>query len=147
MKRKRSRMAALKPVVQRDRTGCGIASVAVIVRLRYSQAKAMAGKLGIRVDDPRLWSTTTHVRRMLRHCGVRLGVREVPFRSWDALPDVALLAIKWHLESGVPFWHWVVFVRENGEASVFDPKRSLRRHRRTDFGRIKPKWYIAVLNR
>jgi len=37
-----------------------------------------------------------------------------------------------------------VFVREGGEASVLDSKRSLRHHRRTDFGRMRPKWYIPV---
>lgn len=87
----------MKPVVQLERTGCGIAAAA-----------------------------------------------ERPFRGWDRLPDLALLSIKWHLESGTPFWHWVVFARENGHARVFDSKKSLKRHVRTDFGRMNPKWYIAV---
>lgn len=147
MKRSRPWKTALKPVIQLDRTGCGIASVAAIAGLSYPQAKAIAGKLGICVSDPQLWSSTKHVRRMLRYCGVRLGAREVPFRSWSALPDLALLSIKWHLESDVPCWHWVVFVRQYGVAGVLDPKRSLRNHRRMDFGRIKPKWYIPVSGR
>jgi hypothetical protein len=54
------------------------------------------------------------------------------------------LAIKWHLETGRPFWHWVVFVREDGRPRVLDSKQSLRTHVRADFGRIKPKWYIRI---
>jgi hypothetical protein len=32
------------------------------------------------------------------------------------------------------FRHWVVFVRDDGGARVLDPKKSLRRHVRTDSG-------------
>lgn len=134
----------LKPVIQRERTGCGIASVAALAGLTYAQAKAAAAGLGIYASDPRLWSDTAHVRRLLRHCGLRAGAREVPFRSWDTLPQLAIMAIKWHLEHGAPCWHWVVFVRDADAAYVLDPKRGLRSNRRSDFGRIKPKWYIPV---
>jgi hypothetical protein len=60
------------------------------------------------------------------------------------LPPIALLAIKWHLEKNRPFWHWVVFLRDQRGTRVLDPKKNLRHHTRTDFGRIKPKWFIAV---
>lgn len=135
----------MKPVIQLERTGCGIASVAAITGLSYPQTKALARGLGISAGDPCLWSKTAHVRRLLRHCGVHTDARERPFKSWDTLPDIALLSLKWHLERGVPFWHWVVFVREHGVACVLDPKRGLRANRRTDFGRMKPKWYIRVV--
>jgi hypothetical protein len=134
----------MKPVVQLERTGCGIASVAAIAGLSYQRAKAIANALGVRADDKALWSDTAHVRRLLRHVGVSAGPRELPFRSWEALPDLALLSAKWHREQGRPFWHWVVFVRDGGQAYVLDSKKSLRSHRRTDFGRIKPKWFIPV---
>lgn len=134
----------MKPVIQLEPTGCGIASVAAIAGVSYPRAKSVANSLGISADDRRLWSETAHVRKLLRHFGLRTGTTEMPFHSWDRLPNLALLSIKWHLENGRPFWHWVVFVRENGRACVLDPKRSLRRHTRTDFGRMKPKWYIRV---
>lgn len=57
---------------------------------------------------------------------------------------VALLATKWHLEHGRPFWHWAVFRRGQQGAVVFDPKRALRSNTRTNFGRIRPKWFIAI---
>jgi hypothetical protein len=126
------------------RAGCGIATVSAIVGLSYPEVKSVANSLGIFAHDECLWSETAHVRMLLNHFGVRTGSREVPFRSWDSLPDIALLAIKWHLENGRPYWHWVVFVRENGQSFVLDSKKSLRTNRRTDFGRMKPKWYISV---
>jgi hypothetical protein len=41
----------------------------------------------------------------------------------------------------------VVFVREGGDAFVLDSKKALRTNRRTDFGRMKPKWFIPVAQR
>jgi len=134
----------MKPVVQLERTGCGIASVAAIAGLSYPKAKSIANSLGIYAHDERLWSKTVHVRKLLKHLGIKSGSREIPFRSWEALPDLALLSIKWHLEKGRPYWHWVVFVRDNGRSCVLDPKKSLQTNRRTDFGRMKPKWYIPL---
>lgn len=133
-----------KPVVQLERTGCGIASTAAIVDLSYPEMKSIANSLGIFAHDESLWSDTSHVRKLLGHLGVRTNSREVPFHSWEALPDLALLSIKWHLEKGRPYWHWAVFVREYGQSYVLDSKMNLRTNLRTDFGRMKPKWYIPV---
>ena len=135
---------AVRPVVQLDRTGCGIAASAAIAGLGYREAKSIAKSIGIRVEDEALWSNTAHVRRLLRRLGIRARAGETPFRSWRALPDLALLSTKWHLERGRPYWHWVVFVRDGSGAYVLDSKKALSRHCRTDFGRIKPKWFIPV---
>jgi hypothetical protein len=37
-----------------------------------------------------------------------------------------------------------VFVRTHERAYVLDSTSALKRHVRTDFGRMKPKWFIAV---
>ena len=134
----------MKPVIQLERTGCGIASVSAVVGLSYQKVKSIANSMGIFTHDESLWSETAHVRKLLNHFGITTGFREIPFRSWESLPDLALLAIKWHLENGRSYWHWVVFVRVNGISYVLDSKKSLRTNRRTDFGRMKPKWYIPV---
>jgi len=136
----------MKPVVQLEPTGCGIASVAAIAGLSYARTKAIARSLGISAQDERLWSGTAHVRKILDHLGLKTGRSERPFRSWESLPDLALLSTKWHLDKGRPFWHWVVFARDDRGARVLDPKKSLRRHARTDFGRIKPKWFIPIVD-
>jgi hypothetical protein len=133
-----------KPVVQLEYTGCGIASAAAIVGLSYPEMKSIANFLGIFAHDESLWSDTSHVRKLLRHLGVRANSSEVPFLSWAALPDLALLSMKWHREKGRPYWHWAVFVRENRQSYVLDSKKSLRTNLRIDFGRMRPKWYIPV---
>lgn len=134
----------MKPVVQRERTGCGLASVATVAGVSYRHTQCVANRLGIFADDQRLWSETGHVRRLLRQYGIRAAKTEVRFVSWQTLPDLALLAIKWHKKRGRAFWHWVVFWRGPKEAVVLDPKRALRTNRRRDFGRMRPKWFIAL---
>ena len=136
--------APAQAVLQEETTGCAIASAAAIAGTSYAAAKRAANGLGIFAGDARLWSDTAHMRRLLNHYGFRAVTKEVPFRSFDALPDLALLAIKWHVERKRPLWHWVVFARGAKGAYVLDSKKSLRRHRRTDFGRMKPKWFIEV---
>ncbi len=134
----------MKSVVQLERTGCGIASMAALAGVSYAQAKRAANRLGISVDDPKLWSETGHVRRLLEKYGFRSARTEVLFTSWEVLPDLALLAIKWHKERGCVFWHWVVFWRGPLGPVVLDSNRALRRHVRTDFSCMKPKWWIAL---
>ncbi len=132
------------PVVQMDRTGCGIAACAALSDRSYREMKAIADTLGISVTDDLLWSEPAYIRKLLERVGLKAAPGELPFHSWESLPDLALLSVKWHQVKGRPFWHWVVFVREKGQAFVLDSKKSLRTHRRTDFGRMKPRWYIRV---
>jgi hypothetical protein len=134
----------MKAVVQEDRTGCGIASVAALAQEKYRTVKRVAGQLGISTADSRLWSDTRHIRTLLRRFGIKAAPTEEAFVSWEALPDRALLAIKWHREETGPAWHWVVFARDESGSVVLDSKRGLRSNRRTDFGRMKPKWFIRV---
>jgi triphosphoribosyl-dephospho-CoA synthetase len=69
----------MKPVVQLERTGCGIASVAALAGVSYRQAQRVANRLGIFAGDSRLWSETHHVRRLLKEYGIRSASTEVPF--------------------------------------------------------------------
>jgi len=134
----------MKPIVQLERTGCGIAAVATLAGASYRETQRLADRLGISADDSMLWSGTRYVRRMLLEYEIQSASTEVPFTSWEALPDLALLAVKWHKERGRAFWHWVVFSRGSDGPVVLDSKRSLRNHKRTDFGRMKPKWFTPV---
>ncbi|MBI4003125.1 MAG: hypothetical protein HY348_15250 [Nitrospira defluvii] len=134
----------MKAVVQEERTGCGIAAVAAIAGVSYARAKAVAASLGISAQDRKLWSETKDVRRLLAELGFRAAGATRPFRSWSELPDCALLAIKWHVEEGRPFWHWVLFVRELDQQYVLDSKATLKTSVRTDFGRMKPAWFLSV---
>ena len=130
--------------MQEERTGCGIACVATIAGISYQEAKQRAGDLGICSTDHALWSDTKYVRRLLANLGWNTGPEELPFTGWDFLPDHALLAIRWRLVQAKPCWHWVVFVRENGEGVVLDSKKNLKHNRRIDFYRMHPQWCIPV---
>ena len=132
------------PVVQLERTGCGISAVAALAGRSYPEMKSIADTLDIFADDKSLWSDTSHIRRLLDYVGLIADPGEVPFRSWESLPDLALLAIKWHQGKDRSFWHWVVFVRENGQPFVLDSKEGLRNNIRTDFGRMRARWSIRV---
>ena len=110
----------LKPVIQEESTGCGIAAVANILGKTYAQMKAIANAMGIYAMDTSLWSDTQYVRRMLASAGVATSADEIPFTSWDALPDLALLSIKHHREGDKDFWHWVGFKRVGGQPVVLD---------------------------
>lgn len=134
----------MKPVIQREKSGCGIATSATIAGVTYSQAKLVASGLGIHAAENPRGLGISDVRALLGRLGVRLSTHEALFVSWDKLPDTALLAIKWSLNKGVPCWHWVTFIREGSSSYVLDPKRALRSNIRTDFGRMRPKWFIAV---
>ena len=134
----------MRPVVQEEPTGCGIAAVAAVAGVSYARAKRVAASLGIHTADSKLWSDTKYVRRLLIRFGARPASSIRAFRSWDSLPDRALLAIKWRQEGGSAYWHWVVFTRENRRAYVLDSKKSLKVQQRTDFGRMKPKWFLPL---
>ncbi len=134
----------MEPVVQEEATGCGIASAAAIAGISYQEAKAIANSIGIHAEDQFLWSDPQHVRKLLAQLGIETGKNEKQFQGWASLPSCALLSTKWHLENGKPYWHWAVFVRKEGKQYVLDSKKALKTNVRTDFGRIKPKWFIEV---
>ena len=136
----------MKPVIQEEVTGCGIASVANILGKTYSEMRESANSMGIYATDESLWSDTHYVREMLISFGVKTSDTELPFQSWDDLPDLALLSIKHYTENNKDFWHWVVFRRENSESFVLDSASYLTSNKRIDFNEMYPKWYIEVKN-
>lgn len=136
---------SFEPVIQEETTGCGIASVANILGKTYAEMKQIANAMGIYADDESLWSDTRHVRTMLSRFEVTTSQQEQSFESWEALPDLALLAIKHHQEMGRNFWHWVVFIRQQDRAFVLDSASYLASNVRTDFDEMTPKWFIEVV--
>jgi hypothetical protein len=131
-------------VIQEEKTGCAIASSAAIAGISYEEARKIANGMGIYAEDSGLWTETNYIRSLLAKLRVKADNKEILFTNWESLPNCALLSIKWHLENGKPYWHWVVFVREGDRTYVLDSKKSLKSNIRTDFGRMKPKWYIEV---
>lgn len=134
----------LKPVIQEESTGCGIAAAACILGKSYAQMKSQANAMGIHASDSSLWSDTHSVRRLLGSANVICDAQEQPFESWSELPDLALLAIKHHQKDGKNFWHWAVFCRTDTHMCVLDSASYLPSHIRTDFAAMQPKWFIGV---
>ena len=134
----------MNPIIQEEMTGCAIASSAAIAGISYNDARAIANGIGIYAEDTALWSETNYIRKLLSELGIKTGSKEIPFTDWKSVPNCALLSIKWHAVHGKPYWHWVVFVREGGRSYVLDSKKTLTTNIRTDFGRMKPQWYIEV---
>lgn len=131
-------------IQQEEPTGCGIASTAVLAGVTYQEAKKKANKLGIYADDKALWSETDYIRRLLLQFHIKADRKETTFNNWNDLPNLALLAINWHLEEGKPYWHWVVFVRESDNEYILDSSLKLENPMRTDLSNIQPKWYITI---
>ena len=133
-------------IIQEEATGCGIASVANIIGRSYAEVKAKANLMGIYAEDVTLYSDTGYVRRLLHEYGVKASSTETSFDSWEGLPDKALLAIKYHKEDDLYFWHWVVFKRSNGKSVVLDSAAYLEQNERTDFEVMEPQWFIEISN-
>ena len=134
----------VKTIVQEEATGCGLACVAMLAGQTYQEVKILANRLGIFAEDRNLWSETHYVRRLLGEYRIGCALAETPFSRWDALPELALLATKYHLEEGRPFWHWAVFSREADGLVVHDPATYLSRNRRTDLDAIAPRWFLEI---
>ena len=132
------------PVIQEEQTGYGLACVAMLTGESYQAVRETAAGLGIFASDEALYSDTAYVRRLLEHYAIQAGPGEMPFTTWEDLPDCALVATKHHYENGRPFWHWAVFVREAEGAAVLDPAPHLSNNRRTDWAAIAPAWFIPV---
>ena len=144
MEKQDIKMVNLNPIRQEEQTGCGIASVSNLLGLSYQEVKAQANQLGIFADDTKLFSDTGYVRTLLAQYKIKTDMKETPFTRWEALPDIALLAIKYYEEAGKGFWHWVVFKRLDGQDYVLDTSQSLTSHLRQDFENMHPKWFIPV---
>ena len=122
----------MKPVVQLERTGCGIASVAALAGVSYRQAQRVA--IGSAFSPIMLWSETGS--QAATEYGIRSARIEMP--SLHGRPCRILPCSPSNgTEKGCLFG-WCF-----GEdwACRLD---AIRRHVRTDFGRINPKWCISV---
>ena len=84
----------MKPVVQEEKTGCGLACVATLAEVSYAAVKKSAHNQGISAADPKLWSDTDYIRKLCTTLGIKVAKSENSFQSWEKLPKCALLAIK-----------------------------------------------------
>ncbi len=52
----------MNTVIQQEKTGCGLACIAMLAGKSYDDVKRKANSLGIFSEDEKLWSTTDYVR-------------------------------------------------------------------------------------
>lgn len=133
----------IRRVKQDDRTGCGIACIAIITGESYERIRSLAiNELRFSEDGP-FYTQVSHLKILASKFGIELPQRIRKFKNWESLPDVAIVAINYCKESHT--WHWVVYRREKDSQYVIDPKKSVKSNKRTDFGRMKPKWFLPVI--
>ncbi|MGO1070010.1 hypothetical protein [Lysobacter sp. CA199] len=140
--------------LQQDRSGCGLACVAMLAGIGYAQARNLARALGIGPKPYRYrvgaglrnaregyLTNARQLQRMLRLLGPRTG-DERAVTGWDECDGDGIVAI--NHDPIDDRWHWVVFLRQNTGAWVLDPNPRVRSDRRTDFGRMRPARFIPV---
>ena len=69
----------MKPVIQEDRTGCGLASVATLAGVSYQHVKTVEGQLGIDVKDAKPWSDTQYFQKVLTSYGLSVSTQTTTF--------------------------------------------------------------------
>lgn len=144
-----------RPMLQRrlqhDRTGCGLACVAMLAGIGYAQARTLARALAI---GPRArpagagprsagegWRTDARqLRRMLAVLRIGSGA-ERRVGAWRECDGDGLVAINARADGT---WHWVVYLHDAHAPCVLDPNPRVRRDRRRDFGRMRPSRYVPV---
>ncbi|MEH6418676.1 hypothetical protein [Pseudomonas sp. CGJS7] len=144
----------LQRQLQQDRSGCGLACVAMLAGIGYAQARTLARALdigpkpyrhrvgaGVRSAPDGYFTDARQLRRMLRVLGLAAGA-ERTVSDWRECDGDGIVAIN-HDPSN-DRWHWDVHLRDAGSACVLDPNARVRSERRTDFGRMRPVRFIPV---
>lgn len=129
---------------QHDATDCGLACVAMLAKVSVDDVKRKARDLFNWADENDFSTEGPELRKLLNFYKIQTAKRLVPFNGWDKLPSLCILAINYHEMDET--WHWVIFERKDGEKSVTDPNSYVKANKRTDFGRMKPKWYLKIYN-
>ena len=135
------RKTVMKRIIQKDSSGCGLACIAMIAGISYRQVRKWSTKIGCSKDGH--FDTDASDLRELASCSkIALASRKRQFRSWDKIPHKSIVAINYMEKTDS--WHWVVFARDGDRKYVLDPKPSIKSDQRTDFWRMKGKWFLPV---
>lgn len=103
----------LRRVVQEDEDGCGLACIAMLLGVSYSEAKALC-------SHSRTGKTWTHeLRAALRRYGVRTAewLEPIDEPTLPSLLGIAILQSNYDPDEG---WHWAIWDGLVGR--ILDPK-------------------------
>lgn len=124
----------MRRVIQEDTTGCGLACIAMLSGRKYKDVRQIALN-ELEFNDGGEFYTGTRDLVYLGQCfSLKIGKRLRKFKSFDLLPNKAILAINYKEKSDT--WHSVVFHRTHKEQYVLDPKKSIKTSKRIDLLRI-----------
>jgi len=98
-------------------------------------------------EDGDFYTNASELRALSSEFNVTLGKRMSKFTSWSNIPDKAIVAINYREGEDGASWHWVVFCRNKNNEFFIDPKKAIKTHKRTDFGRVKVKWYLPIIKK
>lgn len=143
----------IRRALQHDRSGCGLACVAMLAGIGYAQARTLARALhigprpyryragaGVRTARAGWLTDARQLRRML--AVLRIATRaEREVDDWSQCDGDGLVAIN-PRDDGT--WHWVVYLHGEGSPHVLDPNPRVRRERRRDFGRMRPARFVPL---
>ena len=133
----------MRIVKQDDPTGCGIACIAMLAGTDYSSVKELAVKQIEFDNSVTFYTDTNDLKKLGKNFNIELGEQR-DFKSFQELPEIAILAINYNKNS--ERWHWVVYRRNSNDEFVCDPRKTIKTDKRRDFGRIKAKWFVPVTN-
>ena len=133
----------IRRIVQRDATGCGLACVAMLSKVSYSEAKALAATLGFAPKKRSYYTESWQLRQLLKDLGVR-SQRGRRVSHWSSIGSLSIVGINPTVRRGHTYWHWVVYVPGPHGGYVLDPMASIKSSRRTDFGRMRLRSFIPV---
>lgn len=134
----------MRRVVQQDRTGCGLACIAILAQTEYSNVKETALSLFNLEPNDEFYTSAHELQKLGQEYNLNVGGKRRVFKGFKALPDLAILAINYREKEDT--WHWVVYCRDEDSEFVIDPKKAVKAERRKDFGRLakSARWFMEV---
>lgn len=132
----------IKRVIQQDSTGCGIACIAMVAGISYSEAKRITlNNRILKKSVKNFYTTTKDLVNILNSIGIESSKgRKV--RYWSSINTISIVGIN-YLET-TNTWHWVVFIPNEDNGYVLDPSKKVKTENRKDFSRMRLRSYLPI---
>lgn len=130
----------MRKVKQKNRTGCGIASVAMVANKTYSQVKKKMKSLGCFKENRKNMFLTDYpdLKKVLKAYKIKSS-KIYNKKSWNSIRKNAIVAINYNKKRDE--WHWVIY--DEKKECVIDP-RSKKNYRNITDKRMKIKSYMYI---
>lgn len=130
----------MKRIKQKDRTGCGIACVAMVAKKTCAQVKKKMQSLGCFEDNKKnvFFTEYSDLKKALKAYKIKSS-RVYNKKNWESIRKNAIVAINHNKKRDE--WHWVIYDKKKG--GVFDP-RSKKPHRDITDKRMKIMSYMYI---